>query len=156
MSPYRRSVRAILTTLLVYALLVATHLGEFWPFSIYPMFSQAGNPWSRAVVRDLGAVPADLWATATADDLPGQPYPLLEHGVDPIDLSNFVSKTTTWDADRVAGLRAMFYADRLDDRALLVMRVNGRMDEQDSVRVEFVPYALVRRDTTLLRPQLTR
>ena len=49
----RKALRITLGTLIVYALLVATHLGEFWPFSIYPMFSQAGNPWSRAVVREM-------------------------------------------------------------------------------------------------------
>lgn len=37
--------------LVVYGLLVAIHLGEFWPFSIYPMFSQTGNPWTGAAER---------------------------------------------------------------------------------------------------------
>src|SRR5690625_7490964 len=38
---------------LVHAILVSTHEGEFWPFSIYTMFSQAGNPWERAMVLDV-------------------------------------------------------------------------------------------------------
>jgi hypothetical protein len=43
--------------LLIYAVLVASHEGEFWPFSIYPMFSQAGNPWTRAMVIDVTDLP---------------------------------------------------------------------------------------------------
>lgn len=49
----KRALHIVGGVLVVYALLVATHLGEFWPFSIYPMFSQAGTPWTRAVVREL-------------------------------------------------------------------------------------------------------
>lgn len=149
-----RALSALLGTLLVYALLVATHEGEFWPFSIYPMFSQAGHPWSRAVVRDMSDAEAVAWDTVTArDGLPGAPFPLAEHGIDPIDLANFVSKTQTWNTARVHGLRTMFY-DQAAERDLLVMRVNGRLAGLDSVAVEFVPYVLVRADTAALRPDL--
>ena len=42
--------------------LLPSHEGEFWPFSIYPMFSQAGNPWTRAMVLDVTTTPdAELW-----------------------------------------------------------------------------------------------
>lgn len=45
-----RKVRNILLVLLpLYLFLVATHQGEFWPFSIFPMFSQAGKPWNHAI-----------------------------------------------------------------------------------------------------------
>lgn len=149
-----RALSTLLGTLLVYALLVATHEGEFWPFSIYPMFSQAGHPWSRAIVRDVSGTEAVPWDTVAArSDLPGVPFPLAEHGIDPIDLSNFVSKTQTWNADRVNGLRTMFY-DHADERDLLVMRVNGRLVGSDSVAVEFVPYVLIRADTSALHPAL--
>src|SRR5690625_1138715 len=47
---------------LVHAILVSTHEGEFWPFSIYPMFSQAGNPWARAMVLDVTDLEeSELW-----------------------------------------------------------------------------------------------
>lgn len=156
MSRYKRSVTALVAMFLAYGVLTATHLGEFWPFSIYPMFSQGGNPWSRAVVRDVTQGPDDVaWQVYAREDLPGAPFAVLPNGIDPIDLANFVSKTDRWDADRVAGLRRMFY-DQLDARRLLVMRVNGRIDEQDSVAVEFVPYALIGPDTTAVNPSLPR
>jgi hypothetical protein len=122
------------------------------------MFSQGGNPWSRAVVRDVSDVPGGAervrWQpVARAERLPGEPFPLLRHGIDPIDLANFVSKTTTWDTDRLDGLRTMFH-DHVGQRDLLVMRVNGRLTEDDSVVVEYVPYVLLRADSTAANPQL--
>lgn len=150
----RRASRGLLVTFLIYTVLVAAHLGEFWPFSIYPMFSKGGNPWSRAVVREVPPDwPAD-WRSYSATDLPGDAYPLLEYGVDPIDLSNFVSKTKEWSPERVEGLRRMFYSDDFDEEQLLVMRVNGKITEADSVVVEFVPYALVNRTGAVLNPML--
>lgn len=141
-------------TLLVYGVLVATHLGEFWPFSIYPMFSQGGQPWSRAVVRDVTDDPeAPGWNPLSISELPGRPYPLLEHGVDYNDLANFVSKTETWDAERLRAIERMFY-DQRASRELLILRVSGRLDEADSVRIEFVPYVYLRPDSVLLNPAL--
>ena len=49
----QKSVRITLISFIIYGALVATHEGEYWPFSIYPMFSKAGNPWTRAIVRDV-------------------------------------------------------------------------------------------------------
>lgn len=150
----RRAGRLLVGTLVVYALLVATHEGEFWPFSIYPMFSQAGNPWSRAVVRDVSEDTAALsWDTAARDELPGAPFPLRPNDIDNIDLANFVSKTDAWSPRRVNGLRSLF-ADHLPDHDLLVMRVNGRMEAGDSVVVDYVPYVYMSADSTALRPAL--
>lgn len=138
---------ALLGVLLVYALTVATHLGEFWPFSIYPMFSQAGNPWSRSLVRELAPDDTIAWETVTLDALPGQPYGVASGGVDAIDLANFVSKTKVWDTDRVAALKLMLLADPprtpLD---LLVFRVRARLTETDSVAVLATPYVRVGTD----------
>ncbi|MDX1430588.1 MAG: hypothetical protein R3282_09880, partial [Rhodothermales bacterium] len=135
--PRRRSLRIVGITLLLYLVLVGTHLGEFWPFSIYPMFSQAGQPWQRAVVRDVTDEPLE-WRSVAVGDLPGRAYPLKAAGVDAIDLANFVSKTTAWNERRVGGLRSMLQADRLGDRTLMVYRVRGYLDPaSDSVRVSF-------------------
>lgn len=156
MNPLRRAGRVTLVTLIFYGVLVGTNLGEFWPFSIYPMFSQGGNPWSRSAVRDVTDADPISWESYTFDELPGSPYPLLAHGVDPIDLSNFLSKSTRWDDARIEGLRKMFAARALNDTRLLVMRVNGRITEEDSVIVEFVPYALLASDATTMNEELPR
>jgi hypothetical protein len=141
---------------LLYAVLVATNLGEFWPFSIYPMFSQGGNPWSRALVRDVTGEPFDsTWQTVSWADLPGSPFATMPNGLDHTDLANFVSKTERWNEERVGGLRTMFRA-HTGERDLLVMRANGRMIEGDSVLVEFVPYVLLSGGRALANPELPR
>ncbi|MEM1125095.1 MAG: hypothetical protein AAGI71_00470 [Bacteroidota bacterium] len=150
----RRAVRLLAAVFVVYGLLVATHLGEFWPFSIYPMFSQGGNPWSRALVMDVTDEPVVRWDTLRVEELWGTPYPLLPNGIDPIDLANFVSKTQTWDEARVTGLQRMFY-DQLEGRRLLVYRVNGRLHDTERVQVRYVPYVLIGADTSALHPALT-
>lgn len=155
-STRQRARRTLLGTLLVYALLVATHLGEFWPFSIYPMFSQGGNDWSRAVVRTVPDTLSPNWQEASEpEQLPGTGFPLTAHGIDPIDLSNYVSKTEAWTPARTEGLRTMF-GDETQEHTFLVMRVNGRLTDQDSVVVEYVPYALVRNENVALNPSLSR
>lgn len=157
MSFFRNRARTLLLgTLLIYGILVATHKGEFWPFSIYPMFSQAGNPWSRALVREVPPQADSVaWTSVSSfEALPGEPFPMAEYGIDPIDLANFVSKTETWDAKRLDGMRTMFY-DRVDLQNLLVVRVNGRLAGRDTVALEYVPYVLMRTDTTALNPRLS-
>ena len=69
------------SVIFVYALTVAVNLGEFWPFSIYPMFSQAGNPWSRSVVREVPPGDTLSWDTTALADIPGQPYGVRSGGV---------------------------------------------------------------------------
>ena len=123
--PRRRSLRIVGITLLLYLVLVGTHLGEFWPFSIYPMFSQAGRPWSRAIARDVTDVDSLSWRTVGVQDLPGEPVALTDYGVDPIDLANYVSKTREWTDERVRGFWTMFRGDRLGNERILVLRVRG-------------------------------
>ena len=98
-----RASRVLALSLAVYVLLVAANEGEFWPASIYPMFSIAGRPWTRALTRDVEAVPDSArWRVTDLDGLPGRPVVLPEIGIDPIDFANFLSKTKSWDEDRVA------------------------------------------------------
>ena len=133
--------------LFVYALTVAVNLGEFWPFSIYPMFSQAGNPWSRSLVREVPAGDTLSWEVVPLADLPGIPYGVRSGGVDPIDLANFVSKTEIWDEDRVSALSLMLLADPPHEPLrLMVYRVRARLTEDDSVAVMATPYVLVGTD----------
>ena len=157
--PYKRSMKVIGVTFLVYALLVATHLGEFWPFSIFPMFSQAGNPWSRAIVRDVSDtanLDAISWDIVEDGQLPGKPVALTSHGVDPIDLANFVSKTQKWDEKRLNGLRNMFRADELGAQQLLIFKAGGKMNTEDVIILHFEPYVLLNSEGTQVNPRLPR
>ena len=154
-TPYHKSVRVVGATLLVYALLVATHLGEFWPFSIYPMFSQAGNPWTRAVVRTVPATPdAHTWDAVPFADLPGQPFPVVPKGISQNDVSNYVSKTDTWTEQRIRGFRSLFGNDYDFSKPLLIMKVRGAL-KNDAVSITATPVMRLEKDTTLFSPSLS-
>ena len=145
-----RAARVLALTLAVYVLLVAANEGEFWPASIYPMFSVAGRPWTRALVRDVAALPDSArWRVTDLDGLPGRPVVLPDIGID-----NFLSKTRTWDEDRVGGLRSLFTEDLLRSRQLMVYKVRGRLAADDSVVVEATPFLLLSGDGTARNPGL--
>lgn len=152
----KKAVRLLSGTMLIFALLVATHLGEFWPFSIYPMFSQAGHPWTRSMVRDVTeSDSAEVWKTVTFEELPGDEFPMDVVGISQNDVSNFLQKAGTWDQRKINGMRRLF-SDELDDRDLLLYRVVGRLDQNpiDTVIVEYTPFLLMTKDTTIINPHL--
>lgn len=152
-----------------YVLTVAINLGEFWPFSIYPMFSQGGKTWTRSMVRDVsnesyGAQSLSdstiSWEETTLADisniteLPGAPFSVKANGVDPIDLANFVSKTKTWDQVRVAALEHMLFNGAVPDRSLMIYRVQGRLSSTGNVEVSAKPYVLITPGVDALHPSL--
>ncbi len=153
-NPSRKANGAIVAVLLASFILVGVNLGEFWPFSIYPMFSQGGNSWSRALVREIAPGDSVLWTHSTLDDLPGDPFSVHSFGVDHIDLANFVSKTTIWSPSRVEALEQIFFRGRTPDRRLLIFRVTGEMSDSDEVVVTAIPYVLLQAETNRINPRL--
>jgi hypothetical protein len=152
---HQRAFKTLMGIFVVYGILVATHKGEFWPFSIYPMFSQAGNPWTRAIVRDVTNTPDSLvWQTTDLETIQGSPVELKKTGVDQIDFSNFVSKTKVWDDDRKKALIKMFGPSNLGQSRWIISKVQGKLNEQDSVIVKAVPFLMVTRDTVFTNPLL--
>jgi len=145
----------LVAAFLVNALLVSTHKGEFWPFSIFPMFSQAGNPWSRGVVERVeDPERPDLWETKPLAEISGRIVPLSEHGIDNIDYANFISKTKEWNDKRIQALRDLFQIETMEGQMWLATRVRGHLTEHDSVVVEAIPMFLVTPDTTYRNPNL--
>lgn len=152
---YTKFKRILGAVLLVNILLVGTHEGEFWPFSIFPMFSQAGNPWTRGVVERVGDPSAEgIWKPRTLEELRGGAVGLYERGVDPIDFANFVGKTREWDRDRTEALRELLDARELRDTYWAVHRVRGYLAEGDSVVVESTPLMILSADTTIRNPKI--
>ena len=168
---YQKAGRLLLGILVLQTVLVIFHLGhvgdvwppdnprhelgEFWPFSIYPMFSRGGHPWVRSHVRAVTADAADAqrWRTHTVDDLPGTPYVLNTRGINQNDIANYIAKARSWDASRVAGIRSVFEED-LQTQTLMIYRVDGSI-EGDVVSVVFTPFLLMAPDTTFFNPTLT-
>jgi len=150
---YRRAGRLLIGTFIIYGLLVATHRGEFWPFSIYPMFSQAGQPWSRVIVHEVPKAWTPAWDTVALDELQGHPFALKQVGQGNKDISEYVARTNDWTPKRVSGLRALL-SPASSQRNLLVIQARGRLSERDSLIVEPVPLLLLKPDTSLVSPRL--
>ena len=151
----KRGMKVIGVILLIYAVLVGAHEGEFWPFSIYPMFSQAGNPWTRAMVLDVTEVPDEMmWQTQSPHKKSGVPVSMREIGVDQIDFSNFISKTEKWTESRRDAVRLMFGPDNIGDSRWMTAKVHGRMIGRDSVAVTIQPFLLVTADSVYMNPHL--
>lgn len=185
-----REVRLLMGAFWVSGALLATNLGEFWPFSIYPMFSKAGGEWTRAVVLELpgsGGQKMDDGIGRGADGAPIgvkagiavledgsvwsprpfrhphlQAVPTRDHGVDPIDLANYMSKTREWDARRAAAVRTMFEGGPSPGSAWMVHRVRGRLaagadpgaHASERVELRLEPVVLILPDTVYLNPRL--
>lgn len=153
----KRGMRVIGVILLVFAVLVAPHEGEFWPFSIYPMFSQAGNPWTRAMILDVTEYDEEeIWEQRTIDDFIGDPVSVRSYGVDGIDLANFVSKTDRWTQERREALRSMFDLSVFNGKKWLVVKAKGHLAGQDSVAVDIIPWVLMTDDGTELNPNINQ
>lgn len=145
----------LLSVLCINILLVATHKGEFWPFSIFPMFSQAGNPWSRGLLVEIDSVEdSTLWQTKPRSQIADKIISLDSIGVDAIDYANFVSKTEAWNTKRINGMRDLLQIDQYSNARWMVTQVRGYLAGEDSVVVEGIPLLLVTPDTTYLNPDL--
>lgn len=153
MKQHSKALRILGVVFVLYAVLVATHRGEFWPFSIYPMFSQAGNPWTRALVRQVPDEGSVSWEDQSIDALPGTPFAVEERGIAQSDLANYVGKTERWTTQRIRGLRSVLSGRYDFSSPLLVMRVRGRLVD-DSVAVVATPVLLYSRDSVRVNPTL--
>ncbi len=151
----KRGIKIIGITLLIYALLVAPHEGEFWPFSIYPMFSQAGNPWARAMVLDVTEQnESEYWQKRSLTERRADVISVKKYGVDQIDFSNFVIKTDNWTHSRRQALVSMFGKPNIGGRQWMVSRVKGELVGEDSVTIQIEPFILLTADTTYTNPHL--
>lgn len=151
----KRGMKVIGILMLIMAVLLAPHEGEFWPFSIYPMFSQAGHPWTRAMVVDVTELNDDeIWEAYSLENMQADPVPVGKYGVDQIDYSNFMSKTENWTESRRNALITMFGADQIGSDRWMASKVHGRMVGEDSVAVVIQPFLMFTADTVYLNPHL--
>lgn len=155
MKRYTKYKYILLATLAINILLVATHEGEFWPFSIFPMFSQAGNPWSRGLVQKIDTInDSTVWETKPISEIEDQVLSLDSIGVDAIDYANFVSKTEIWDQKRIKALRDLLNINEHPGAQWMAIQVKGYLTEDDSVIVETIPLFLFTEDSTYQNPDL--
>jgi hypothetical protein len=128
----------------VYGALVASHRGEFWPFSTFPMFAKAGRVWTRVTVRDVGDDARSVrWSEVEQRALPGHPFPLDAVSIDQNDLSALMASA----GDRLDGVRRSvlerWFRDVRGDRHLVIYAARGSLDRDDLVQVRYRPVALL-------------
>lgn len=126
-----------------YLLLALSHGGEFWPFSRFPMFSNAQKPWLRATLRELRAEDLALPLREVGQrDLPGVAFALGSLGIDQNDLSELLRpQGDTLDAQEGALLQQYF--PDIGARTLVLYRVRGRLREDGTPRIRYRPFALL-------------
>lgn len=156
MEASKKALQILLYLFISWAVLVATHLGEFWPYSIYPMFSQAGKQWTRALIVESEKDPDSLefWDTTGRDGLTGRVVSTKSIGVDTIDYSNFVVKTKNWTPERVHALRYMLGEHHFAESTFVIYKVSGYLDEEGKVQVQYLPFLAFTNDTTYQNPNL--
>jgi hypothetical protein len=128
----------------LYGGLVASHRGEFWPFSTFPMFAKAGRVWTRVIVRDVGDdVGGVRWSEVEQHAPSGRPFPLGAASVDQNDLSALMSSA----GDRLDRTRRSvlerWFRDVRGDRHLVIYAVRGSLDGDGLVQVRYRPVALL-------------
>lgn len=157
-SSLHRAPQLILGMLLIYALLVGTHRGEFWPFTIYPMFSQAGQSWARTLVRSIHVAQADSLAMRSVDlaDLPGKALALEQHGISHNGLSAYILRSQNWTQQRQEKLIQIFrevdVQHTTPEQALMIYRVEGHMDTRKQVQIRCIPFAYVYKNKLVFNP----
>jgi hypothetical protein len=127
----RRATKALFVIGVLYGSLVATHGGEFWPFSVFPMFSRAGKPWARALIRSTpgGFTRSQLGAAYSLGALPGEPVALVEHGIPQNDLSSLAQAAERWGATELATLELLF-GSLPCEQPLLLLRVRAVLADE--------------------------
>ena len=155
LSTRRRAMQAVGAVLLVWALSVVPHHGEFWPFSIFPMFARTGQPWTNALVIEVdarGLRGEDAWGPWTLSSLPGSVYPVKSAGVSALDLSQMVKLTAEWTEQRITVLRKLFAPALSDGRTLMLVRADGSLGAE--VEVALTGVVLLTPDGSELNPRL--
>jgi hypothetical protein len=143
-SANRRGLRTIAIVFLAYALLVAPHEGEFWPFSIYPMFSSAGNAWERSLIVTPHDVPPSgfTWEESFLSELTGDVVPLRPLAIPQNDLSDFLRRTADWDARQRETVEHLISRARTDSGPIILYRIRGEL-VQEGVNVIASPVLLL-------------
>lgn len=125
----------------IQAVLLITHKGEFWPFSIYPMFSQAGKPWTKTLIRTFDTSPSDVVLTKkiyNPNNLPGEQLNLSSIHVNQNDIANYFAKQKTWNSENLRVFHN-FFKNKTNNKYFIVYKVTGQL-KGDDVLTEYTPY----------------
>lgn len=146
-----RKVRILFLVLIpVYALLVATHQGEFWPFSIFPMFSQAGKTWDHAIVYSNIN---HAFQTGSPDEKPQGSIVKLDHlPIIQNDLSGLMRQVNKKGTAKAVENMRIAFSSVIKIRPIMIYNVKGSLTgvHGEKVLITYHPLIYMNRDTTIV------
>jgi hypothetical protein len=148
----KKAIYLLAGILVAYIALTATHKGEFWPFSIYPVFSQGAHPWDYAVVRGVNLnSKGPVWTKKTVKQLRGDLIGLNHLGLTQTKLSVFLDQKWPPNETKIQLLRK-YFKNKLSDKNILIYKVHGQRTGKKSsfAMTNCTPLILLKQDTTLL------
>ncbi len=128
----QKTKKIFISVFVIYAILVASHEGEFWPFSIYQMFSEGGKDWSKSLLLDLPEEECSIAAFESLEELSEYAIALIPHSVSQSDLSNYVKRARYWDDPTISGLQSLI-SNVIDENSVCL--VNIRTGLRDNIMV---------------------
>ena len=129
---------------LVYAIIIVSADGEFWPFSKFPMFSRSGRPWTRAFVTEVSAAEAQVpLGEVWEKEVPGKPFALHHHHINQDDLSAVVRSYKGPLQQEQTDFLATYFDRVRHERTLILYSVLGRFRPDRTVRERFTPIAII-------------
>lgn len=144
-APSRRFQRLAIGVVVANFLLIATHGGDFYPFSRFPMFSRAGRPWTVALVRSVTPEEAQQPLGAVEESaLPGQPFPIHRHHINQDDLSAVIRPMKAPLTPEQTAFLAQYFQSVRGNAQLVLYRAEGKRAKQGGgVEVRFQPLAVM-------------
>lgn len=147
-----RGLLACIALVLAYGALVLTHRGEFWPFSVFPMYSRGMDSWSRPILLTLPEGEVN-WDDVTLETLPGEVLSMFEPGIQRIELREAFDETEEWDPEGIQGLRALIGEENIRGRHVLLVEARGTLVPEEGVHTVVVPMAVFTSDATMFNPR---
>ncbi len=139
----------IIATLVIYGALVATHEGEFWPFSTYQMFSQGGLPWDKPVLLELDAEACKTSEFSSLEELNEFGVALNPYGIDHRDFSNFARHLSNPGEEELLALRSLLQPVIDGNEGLCITAIYAETSGSD-INLTFTPAMYLSRDETIL------
>ena len=151
MSSSEKIKKTLWILILFYVSLVATHRGEFWPMSIFPMFSQTNITWEKVFVQIVENFEFnENQYSYDLGSLPGKPFRLDNTSISQNDLSNYIQRTENWDKGEIMHIRN-YFKDYLAEQDLLIIQAKNVLENRkEEFKIKYHPYIYLSSDTTII------
>jgi len=144
---------AIIITLFLYAALLSTHAGEFWPFSTYQMFSQGGKGWEKPVLVEMDESSCRAASFSHLSQLEPHTISLADYNIDHRDFSDYISFRKCWEQEDLQGLQRLI-KPVLQRYESCIILISTELNE-GVITSSFAPFLFMNTEQTsiIMRPE---